>query len=200
MGTEVIKVDRESGFGDAVRRAVDVLGHGGLVAFPTETVYGVGARVDLPEALDRLRALKSRPADKAFTVHIGSREDAFAFAPNSTGLASRLMRKAWPGPLTLVIDVKDPRSASVSSGLNGPAMAAMYYGNSVGLRCPDDSVAEAILQRVDAPMVAASANQAGLAPPLDAKDVLEHLDERIDLLLDAGRTKYSKPSTIVRVT
>jgi protein-tyrosine phosphatase len=200
MGTEVIKVDPENAYGDTVRRAVEVLDQGGVVAFPTETVYGVGARVDRPEAMGRLRALKSRPADKAFTVHIGSREDAFAFAPECPPLASRLMRKAWPGPLTLVVGLEDPGAAPASRSLNGVAMKAIYYNNAVGLRYPDDSVAEAVLRAVKAPMVAASANEAGLAPPLDAADVLENLDGRIDVLLDAGPTKYSKPSTIVRVT
>ena len=214
MRTEVLKVDRQRGDGndqnqapeaqslprDALRRVVEVLSRGGLVAFPTETVYGVAACVNKPEAMDRLRDLKSRTADKAFTIHIGSREDALAFAPNLSGLARRFMRKAWPGPLTLVVSVQDPASAPVMTRLNGSALSAMYYHNTVGLRYPDDPVAEAMLRAVDVPVVAASANKSGHAPPWTAEDVLKHFDGRIDVLVDAGRTKYSKPSTIVRVT
>ena len=199
METEVIKIDRQAGYADAVRQVAEVLELGGLVAFPTETVYGLAARVDRPDALDRLRKVKSRPAGQAFTVHIGTRDDALAFAPELTGLAARFVRKAWPGPLTLIVDVEDPGSAPVMSRLNGSAAAVLYHRNTVGLRCPDDPVAEAVLRAADAPVVAASANQAGRAPPWTGEDVLENLSGEVDVLVDAGRTKYARPSTIVRV-
>jgi len=200
MDTEIIKVDAQAGDTDAVRRAADILTRGGLVAFPTETVYGVAARVDDPVAVDGLRRVKSRGANQAFTVHIGSPGDAARFAPGITGLAGRFIRKAWPGPLTLIVQVNDPSSAPVMADLNGRAAAAMYFGGTIGLRCPDDAIAEALLSAVEAPVIAASANQSGHELPLSGEDVLKELDGQIDLLVDAGRTRYSKPSTIVRVT
>ncbi len=200
MDTEVISIDPQVGDTDAVRRASEVLTDGGLVAFPTETVYGLGARADDPAAVERLRTVKSRGVDQAFTVHIGRPGDAPSFVPGLSGLAPRLMRKAWPGPLTLIIPVDDPSSAPVMADLNGSAVAVMYYDNKIGLRCPDEPVAAALLQAVEAPVVASSANRAGQAASRTGKDVLREFGGRIDLLLDAGRTRYAKPSTIVHVS
>lgn len=170
------------------------------MAFPTETVYGLGARADHAGAMKRLREVKSREPSKAFTVHISSRDDAPRFVPGFGGLAARFGRKAWPGPMTLVVSVDDPSSAQVMAGRNGKAAQAMYYNHTIGLRCPDDGVAQGLLRAVDAPVVAASANLAGAAPPYTAAEVLRGLDGKIDLLIDAGRTRYAKESTIVRVT
>jgi protein-tyrosine phosphatase len=200
MVTTVIKSDPQVPCTDAVREAGEVLRGGGLVAFPTETVYGLGARADHPGAMQRLRAVKAREGGKAFTVHIASRDDARRFVPGLSGIAARLARKAWPGPLTLILKVEHPESAPVMEGKNGSAAAAMYYDNTIGLRCPDDPLAQGMLRTVDAPVVAASANLAGEPAPLTGTDVVKNLDGRIDLILDAGRTKYAKPSTIVRVT
>ena len=200
MDTEVIKTDPQVGGANTVRRAVEVLTGSGLVAFPTETVYGVAARVDDPAALKRLRNVKSRTADQAFTVHIGSPGEAVRFAPGLEGLASRFVRKAWPGPLTLIVSVEDPASAAVMSDLDGSAAAAMYHDGTIGLRCPDDPFAGALLRAMEVPVVAASANRAGRPAPCSGGDVLKELDGQIDLLVDTGRTKYAKPSTIVRVT
>ncbi len=200
MNTDVLRIDPQAGWTEAVRRAAEVLTGGGLVAFPTDTVYGLGARADHPESVARLRAVKSRGADQAFTVHIGRPDDASSFAPGLEGLATRFIRKAWPGPLTLILPVDDPSSAPVMADLNGSAVAVMYYENKIGLRCPDDPVAAALLQAVEAPVVASSANRAGHAPARTGKDALRELDGRVDLLLDVGSTRYAKPSTIVRVS
>ncbi len=199
MATEVVRVDPGKGNESAIRNAAKVLAEGGLVAFPTETVYGLGACVNRSDALARLRNVKTRPPDKAFTVHIGSRDHAREFVPELTGLAQRLIRKAWPGPLTLILDAEDPTAASVTAKLDRSASAALFYDKTIGLRCPDDRVAEALLRAVPVPVVATSANRAGKASPRTADDVLNDLDGQIDLLIDAGPTRYSKPSTIVRV-
>ncbi len=214
METEVIRIDRrvsgrEEPFARpsetdsasaAVQRAVEVLGRGGLVAFPTETVYGVGARADISAAMDRLRRVKSRDADHAFTVHIGSPADASRYAPGLEGLAARFIRKAWPGPLTLLLGVDDPSSAPVMTGLDPSVTPTMYHEGTIGLRCPDESVAAAVLQGAGGPVVATSANPAGHPPPWTAEDALGELAGSIDLLVDTGRTKYAKPSTIVRIS
>ena len=199
MGTEVIQFDRATAPAAAAARAVEVLSGGGLVAFPTETVYGLAARVDRPKAMDRLREVKSRPADKAFTVHLAHPADAGEYVPDLNGLALRLTRKAWPGPLTVVLDVENPDQAAIMANLDASAGPSIYYHGTVGLRCPDDPFAAAMLRDVDAPVVAASANPTGRPPPWTGQEAFQHMDGVADLVVDAGPTRYSKPSTIVRV-
>lgn len=199
MTTSVLKSDTNASAADVIRQASDVLREGGLVAFPTETVYGLGARADHAGAMKRLRAVKTRESEKAFTVHIASREEVAQFAPDLPRMAARLIHKAWPGPLTLIVTVDDPTSAPVMAGKNGSAAAAMYYNNTIGLRCPDDAVAQAILRAVEAPVVASSANLHGEPPPWTGDDVRKSLEGRVDLIVDTGRTKYGKSSTIVKV-
>lgn len=198
MGTAVIRLDQQAALDDAAKRAADELARGNLVVFPTETVYGVAARADREEAMRRLRSLKTRGPDRAFTLHVAAPDDAIRFAPLLPGVARRLIRKAWPGPLTLIVEVEDPSIAPGVLDLDAVAASAIYYGNAIGMRCPDDRVAAAILERVPAPVVAASANLAGRPAPVCGDDVLKDLDGQIDLLVDSGRTKYGKPSTIVR--
>ncbi|MBI4719209.1 MAG: threonylcarbamoyl-AMP synthase [Planctomycetes bacterium] len=199
MATVVAHVDPRGEFREAVRQAAEILTSGGLVAFPTETVYGLAARADVSAAMHRLRQVKGRAAEKAFTVHLGARADAARFAPEINAVARRLIRKAWPGPLTVILPVPDPGRAPIMSQVDPSACEAMYYDHMIGLRCPDDPVAEALLRAVPAPVVAASANLAGNPPPQSGEEVLRDLDGKIDFLIDAGRTKYSRPSTIVRM-
>jgi len=199
MAMEVIEVDPVAPRAEAIKQAVAVMDRGGLVAFPTETVYGIAARVDRDEAMTRLRRVKSRDDGKAFTVHVGRREDLTRYSSEPGSLAIRLARRGWPGPLTLILPVADPSSAPVSHVLDGQAKQAVYYERSVGLRCPDDAVAAAFLASVSGPVVAASANAAGALPPNSGRDVRDRFADGPDLLLDAGPTRFSKPSTIVRV-
>ncbi len=200
METEIIKVDPLADCAAAVRRAVDVLQRGGLVAFPTETVYGVAARADHEEAVAGLRTVKSRANDKAFTVHIARREELRDYVSHPSGLAERLVRKTWPGPMTLIVAVDDPMSAPIMAGRDGSVAAAMYYDQTIGLRCPDDAIAQAILRDAGGPVVAASGNAKGAPPPRSGPEVLADLSGKIDLLIDSGTTRYAQPSTIVRVT
>jgi protein-tyrosine phosphatase len=199
MDTQVIRMDASRVDHAALERAGELLRAGGLVAFPTETVYGVAARADQPTAMARLREVKQRSAEKAFTVHIASREEAADFVPTLSGMAARLARKGWPGPLTLIIPVPDPSGAPVMQGRNGSVADAIYYDNSVGLRCPDDRVALEILRLAGGPVVAASANKGGEPPSRSGTEAVAALGGSIDLVVDTGETKYARPSTIVRV-
>ena len=200
MSTEVATIDRErGGFDDLIGRAAEIMRQGGIVGFPTETVYGIGACVTNAAAVSRLRDIKQRPSGKAFTVHLGSREAAAALVPRRSALADRLIRKALPGPVTLILDANDPSAAPAAEGLDSAALEAMFYDRTIGLRYPDDDVAVSLLRAVGLPVVAASANTAGAVPARDGKELATGLDGLIDLVLDAGPTKYSKSSTIVRV-
>lgn len=200
MTTEVIKVAPQGICANAVNRACAILDHGGLVVIPTETVYGLAARADSQEAMTRLREVKSRGLDKAFTVHIADCDDANRYAPDIQGVAKRLAKKAWPGPLTIIASVDKDMPTPAMDVLDPFTIEAIYHENTIGLRCPDDDNTRAILRQIDAPVVAASANLAGQHAPWASEDVLAGLNGRFDLLIDAGRTKYAKPSTIVRMT
>jgi len=199
MRTEVIKVIPGHTCDQVVARAAPLLADGGLVAFPTETVYGVGASAAHPEAVQRLRQIKNRPTDQPFTVHIGSRDEAELFVPELSTMARRMMQKGWPGPLTLVLPVANVSQAEAARRLPEGQHTVVYHQGTVGLRCPDNPLAQQVLSQAGAPVVAASANLAGHAPPRTADEVLAELDGKIDLLIDAGPTRYAKPSTIVRL-
>lgn len=196
---DVVRVESESSRAGAIERGVATLEGGGLVVFPTETVYGVAARADSQKAMARLREVKARDAQKAFTVHVGSQADAGRFVANMPAIAERLMRKAWPGPLTVVIPVPDPRQTKIMSGLNGSVADVIFYEGTVGLRFPDEPTAAAILKQSTFPIVAASANRAGRQPPVTAEEAIHELDGDVDLVIDGGRTAYGRASTVVRV-
>lgn len=199
MGTEVLTLDSSKGYREQVARAATLIREGKLVGFPTETVYGVAARADRREAVDALRQAKGQRESKPFTVHLGRPQDVHRFVPSMTGLASRLIAKGWPGPLTLVLDVDDPFAAEVVRE-SGPETASLiYFEGTVGLRCPDDEIASALLIEAAVPVVAASANRSNRPPPRSAEGVNSELNGTLELILDGGQARYAKPSTVVKV-
>lgn len=199
MGMDILQVNSEKTRADAVRRGVDVLSRGGLLVFPTETVYGVAARADDSKAMERLRDVKSRDGQKAFTVHIGTSGDAKQFVTEMPAMAERLMRKVWPGPLTIIIPVSEPRTVPLAARMSGDLIDSLFFEGTVGLRCPDEPTTSAILRESKFPVVAASANRAGKEAPITADGAKQELDGAVDLLIDTGRTQYGRASTIVRV-
>jgi protein arginine phosphatase len=162
----------------AVKQAAEILASGGLVAFPTETVYGIGANADSPDALGRLHALKERPPDKPFSVHIGDRAALRHHVDDVPVTGRKLMDRFWPGPLTIVFgDGED----------------------SVGVRLPAHEVGAAFLRAAGVPIVAPSANRAGGTPANTADEVLAAFDGKIDAVLDDGSAPLMQSSTVVRV-
>ncbi len=199
MNTQVIQVDPFGANTAAIETAVRVLAQGGLVAFPTETVYGLAACVDSEQGVDRLRSAKGFGQHQAFTVHIADRADVTQFGVSPTGLAERFMRKAWPGPLTMIVEAQDLKSAPVLSGRNGAATNAIYSQGTIGLRCPDDGVARAMLQACDGPVVATGAQLNGQCAARTAEDVVTNVGHVVSLCLDAGPTRYGRSSTVIRL-
>ncbi len=199
MNTETLKVDVNSGYRRAIEKAVAVLNAGGLVVFPTETVYGVGANVANREAVKRLREVKNRSDDKPFTVHIGRPDDLAKYVPSPGAVGRRLAGKGWPGPLTLIFSVNAPSQAPVFRDAPSIQERTLYHEGTIGLRCPDDRAACDLLTGANAPVVAASANPAGASPAITGRQAQEYLEGQVDLVLDAGRTAYARPSSIVRV-
>ena len=201
METRVIKVESSlEGLDYAVEEALGVLSEGGLVGFPTETVYGLAANAALETSLEKLAAIKQRPAHKPFTLHIGDKSVLSRYVPDLSLLNRQLLRKAWPGPLTAVFDLNAGQMEQVREQLPGQQVEALYHNCSIGIRLPDHPVARELLSEVHDPVVAPSANMSGEAPPTSAQEVLEELGGRIELVLDGGMTRYAKVSSIARVT
>jgi L-threonylcarbamoyladenylate synthase len=172
---------------DGIRRAAELLLHGGLVAFPTETVYGLGADATRAEAVARIYAAKERPRFNPLIAHVASAEAA-AREGVFDGNALKLAQRFWPGPLTLVVP------AGPAGSVCDLARAGL---DTVALRVPAHPLARALLERVARPVAAPSANRSGRISPTAAAHVLAELDGRIDAVLDGGPTEVGIESTIV---
>lgn len=169
-----------------VRRATAVLDAGGLVAFPTETVYGLGADARNPEAVKRIFTAKGRPSDHPLIVHLADAGQMTQWAQNIPESAWKLAEAFWPGPLTLIL----PRSSGVSDTVTGGL-------DTVALRVPDHPVALALLNEFGGGIAAPSANRYGRVSPTSAADVREELGDSVDFILDGGRCSIGIESTIV---
>lgn len=169
-----------------VRRAAQVLRAGGLVAFPTETVYGLGADASSEKAVARLYAVKRRPADHPVIVHFASSAGAFAWAADVPDAARKLADRYWPGPLTLILK----RSALAKDFVTGGQ-------DSVGLRVPSHPVAQALLKEFGGGIAAPSANRFGMVSPTTPAHVREDLGKDAELVLEGGPSDVGIESTIV---
>jgi L-threonylcarbamoyladenylate synthase len=169
-----------------IERAVAILRSGGLVAFPTETVYGLGARALDPAALARIFAAKGRPTTHPLIAHVLGEGDARALTDDWPEAAQRLASAFWPGPLTLVL----PRAPHVPRGLTGG-------GPSVGVRAPAHPIARALLRALGEPIAAPSANRYQTLSPTTAAHVRASLGDRVDLILDGGACTSGIESTVV---
>jgi L-threonylcarbamoyladenylate synthase len=172
---------------NAITRAVEILGAGGLVAFPTDTVYGLGALVFNGNAVKAIYRAKDRPMEKAIPILLAGVDDLPRVASLIPEMALTLAAHYWPGPLTLVI----PKIPTLPE--------AVSAGHTIGVRVPRHSAAKALLQAAG-PLAVTSANLSGKSNPTSAKQVLAQLDGRIPLLLDGGQTPGGIPSTVVDCT
>lgn len=169
---------------------VDSLKKGELVAFPTETVYGLGAIATNEEAVKKIFEAKGRPSDNPLIVHIGRIQDVYDYIEEVPSIALACMEAFWPGPLTIVLKAKQNVLApSVTAGLS-----------TVGIRMPDHPVALALLRKLGKPVAAPSANRSGKPSPTEANHVLEDLQGRIPFVLDGGATGIGVESTVLDMT
>lgn len=190
METIQLTVDKNVDKEKIYSQAVDLLNQGEVVAFPTETVYGLGAVATNDEAVKKIYEAKGRPSDNPLIVHIGTIEEVTNFVEEIPEKAKTLMERFWPGPLTLIMKAKkDVLAKSVTAGLS-----------TVGLRMPDHEVALTLLRMLKKPVAAPSANRSGKPSPTKAEHVYEDLQGRIPLILDGGTTGIGIESTVIDVT
>lgn len=187
--TRVLTVDAVAPERDAISDAARVLQRGGLVAFPTETVYGLGANALDERAIERLFIAKGRPATDPVIVHITSAENLSQVARAVPDIALQLAERFWPGPLTMIFDKQPVVPDAITAGLR-----------TVGVRVPSHPVAMALLQAASMPIAAPSANRFSRPSPTLAQHVMQDLDGRIDLVLDAGPTAIGVESTVLDLT
>lgn len=171
-------------------QAVDLLKKGEVVAFPTETVYGLGGIATSDEAVAKIYEAKGRPSDNPLIVHIGTVEEIDRYVTNISEKAKKCMDMFWPGPLTIICEVKpDVLSTKVTAGLD-----------TVGLRMPNHPVALQLLRQLGEPVAAPSANRSGKPSPTEGIHVEEDLQNRIPLILDGGATGIGVESTVLDLT
>jgi protein-tyrosine phosphatase len=198
MSAEVLEIRGQEGDLGLIARAAKIVDEGGLVAFPTETVYGIACAVTR-DSLARLEAVKGRARDKHYTLHIGQVESFRDYVPTPGLRGEKLIRQAWPGPVTLVVTLGEEELAARKSQMDQDVFGTLYKDGSIGIRCPSHPTASLLLRMATSPVVAPSANYADQEPATDATRVLSQLSEKVDLVLDAGPCKYGRSSSVVRV-
>ena len=198
MTVKVVKLDPASVDLEKVKEAAGLIDDGALVAFPTETVYGIACRANR-DTLARLGQLKGRSPQKYFTLHISRPEDADTYVPRIRLSTQKLIRNAWPGPVTIVFELDKPDIEKQRHKVGRGVFDSLYKNGSIGIRCPDHPIATALLKQTRHPVVAPSANLGGESPAIDGDQVLERLSDRIDMLLDGGPSRYGLNSTVVKM-
>jgi len=178
--TRVVKVNPQKPEEKHLLAAADIIRDGGLVIVPTETVYGIAANSASAQAIERLIRIKNRPQDKHFSVHIDEKEKLFLLAKDIPTSAFKLADRFWPGPLTMI--------------LRSPA------NGTIGVRLPDSGITRRVIHLADVPVVCPSANISGRPAPVTVEDALADLDGKVDMALDAGRTRLGLESTVVDLT
>jgi tRNA threonylcarbamoyl adenosine modification protein (Sua5/YciO/YrdC/YwlC family) len=198
MAPVVIDVSNAEDLRDVVHRAVQALVEGSIVAFPTETVYGLAASPLSERGTQRLLAIKERRFDHPFALAVKSAEEAQDYVPHMGPLGERLARRCWPGPLTIVFP--DAHPESLLRQLPELAQQAVGSLGTIGLRVPAHRLILDALRLLAGPLLLTSANRPGQAEAVTALEVTQALASDVHLVLDDGPCRYRQPSTVVRVS
>ena len=188
---------RDPDLRDVVHQTIQALVEGKIVAFPTETVYGLAASALDERAVERLATIKGRAKGHPLTLAVKSADEARDFVPDMTPLAQRLARRCWPGPVTLVVDDSHPES--LARQLPPRVMEYVAPSKTLGLRVPGHQFLLDVLQMLVGPLALTSANRTGGEEAVNAREVLDVLGGDIDLVLDDGPCRYGEPSSVVRI-
>ncbi|MCK4437211.1 threonylcarbamoyl-AMP synthase [bacterium] len=189
METKVLRVNGEEPEPHRIEEAAQVIRDGGLVIFPTDTLYGLGVSAFNQPAVERMFQVKRRVKEKAVSVLVANFVEAEFLIEEVSPPALNLMSHFWPGPLTLLFKAND----------KVPAMLTANSGK-IGIRIPDNKVALALIKASGTPLTGSSANLSGKPDPLGVEEVERELSGQVDLIIDGGRPKLGKPSTVVDIT
>lgn len=189
MQTKLIKIDADDPNKEDMREAAEIIRSGGLVAFPTETVYGLGANALDPEASKRIYAAKGRPSDNPLIVHISRFEELLSIAKEVPPQAKKLADAFWPGPLTMIVWKNEKVPYETTGGMD-----------TVAIRMPNHPVALALIDESGCMIAAPSANTSGKPSPTEAGHVALDLDGKIPMILDGGSVGIGIESTIIDLT
>ena len=177
--TTVLNLKEQELYWKHIESAAQALKRGELVAFPTETVYGLGAHRDNAIAVERIYEVKGRPQEKKLTLMIADPGDVEKYVESFSDTAKRLMDFFWPGALVIIFPLRD--------------------GSDISIRLPDNEVARDLVRTAEVPIITTSANLSGRPPATDGQQVFMELGGKIHMILDGGATRYRSPSTIIKV-
>lgn len=186
MDTRIMKINKESIDKKLIKEAADTIKSGGIVAFPTETVYGLGADGLNVEAVKKIYKAKGRPSDNPLILHISSREQLYPLVKEVPEIANRCMDEFWPGPLTIIFKKSNIVPDIITGGLD-----------TVAIRMPDHPIALELIEQSETPIAAPSANTSGRPSPTKASHVIEDLMEKIEIIIDGGQTGVGLESTVL---
>ncbi|RKD31394.1 L-threonylcarbamoyladenylate synthase [Thermohalobacter berrensis] len=189
INTEVLKIDRNNPDKEKIKMAADVIKNGGTVAFPTETVYGLGANALDEKAVEKIFIAKGRPQDNPLIVHIGDVNQIYPLVESVPEKALKLMERFWPGPLTLLFNKSDKIPSKITGGLE-----------TVAIRMPNHKIAVELIKEANLPVAAPSANTSGKPSPTNASHVIEDLMGKIDMIIDGGNTGVGVESTVLDIS
>lgn len=189
INTKIVKVDPENIDYNIIKEAADIINRGGIVVFPTETVYGIGADALNEEAVDKIFKAKGRPQDNPLIVHISEFDELYNLVLEVPEKAELLAKSFWPGPLTMILNKKDILSDKITAGLNTAA-----------IRLPVNDIALSIIRESKKPIAAPSANTSGKPSPTEVSHVIEDLMGKVDMIIDGGSTYIGLESTVVDMT
>ena len=179
MTAKILNLKNPDTYTGNIKLAADALLSGKIVAFPTETVYGLGVCSDNSAAIDNLYNVKQRSKDKRLSIMIAKPVEVTKHVKQIPLIAKKLISAFWPGPLTIILELDDK--------------------STVGLRNPDNRVIRDLINAVEIPIASTSANISGMDPAIDAQQVVTNFSDKIDIVLDGGPAEAGSPSTIVKI-
>lgn len=189
METQLVKMDEEQIDWELIKKAGEIIRAGGLVAFPTETVYGLGGDALNPASSEKIYAAKGRPSDNPLIVHITDMEALSLIVRKIPKAALRLAERYWPGPLTMIFEKADCVPEQTTGGLE-----------TVAVRMPSNRIARALIEMAGGYVAAPSANRSGRPSPTTAEYVIEDLNGKVDMVIDGGKAQVGLESTIIDLT
>lgn len=187
--TEILKVDSENPQPEIIQQAAKIILNGGLVAFPTDTLYGLGTNLFDVYSVKKVFEVKNRPPEKPLIALIGSDDDLHSLVTDVPEIGKKFVEKYWPGPLTIIFKACEHIPKVVLAG-----------GDTIAVRMPKSKISLALLAETGVPLTSPSANLSGEYSPMTAQDVYNQLNGKIDLILDGGKSKQTIASTLVDVT